>query len=153
MKSGVFFKGSGFLSRDLINIQREVIMLKLLETGVMNEVPAGSLMIWFLHRCSLFWIRALLSLVHMARQGVNTLVLVLCCIELVLSPSSNPVSTLDPFSVIDDDYSDGEADHSELATQDNGQLMNSKLAVYCNNDTMKVILPAGSLSQVKILGK
>ncbi len=86
----------------------------------------------------------------MARQGVKTLVLVLCCIELVLSQSSEPVSTLDPFSVIDDD---GEADHSEVATQDIGPLMNSKLAVYCNNDTMSVILPAGSLSQVKILGK
>ncbi|KAF4100067.1 zona pellucida sperm-binding protein 1-like [Onychostoma macrolepis] len=89
---------------------------------------------------------------HMALQGVNTLVLVLCCIEFVLSQSSKPVSTLDPFSVIDDDYSDGEADHSEVATRDSGPLMNSKLAVYCNNDTMKVILPAGSLRQVKILG-
>ncbi len=57
----------------------------------------------------------------MARQGVKTLVLVLCCIELVLSQSSEPVSTLDPFSDIDDDdFSDGEADHSEVATQDIG---------------------------------
>ncbi|XP_016380048.1 zona pellucida sperm-binding protein 1-like [Sinocyclocheilus rhinocerous] len=92
----------------------------------------------------------------MARQGVNTLVLVLCCIELVLSQSAKPISTLDASSITDDndndDYSDGEADHSEVSTQDSGQLMKSKLAVYCNNDTMKVILPAGSLSQVKVLG-
>uniref|UniRef100_A0A8C1LG84 Zona pellucida sperm-binding protein 4-like n=1 Tax=Cyprinus carpio TaxID=7962 RepID=A0A8C1LG84_CYPCA len=82
----------------------------------------------------------------MAWQGVKPVILVLCCIDLALSQG-----TLDPFSSIDDDYSGVEADHSEVTTQDSVQMMESKLAVYCNNDTMKVILPAGSLSQVKIL--
>lgn len=31
------FKGAGFLSHDLINILREVIMPGLLETGVMSD--------------------------------------------------------------------------------------------------------------------
>ncbi|XP_016382887.1 uncharacterized protein LOC107719861 [Sinocyclocheilus rhinocerous] len=88
----------------------------------------------------------------MAWQGVKTLILVLCCIDLALSQGSTPISTLDPSSSVDDDYSGVEADHSEVATQDSVQVMKSKLAVYCNNGTMKVILPAGSLSQVKILG-
>uniref|UniRef100_A0A8C2DAY0 Zona pellucida sperm-binding protein 4-like n=1 Tax=Cyprinus carpio TaxID=7962 RepID=A0A8C2DAY0_CYPCA len=82
----------------------------------------------------------------MAWQGVKPVILVLCCIDLALSQG-----TLDPFSSIDDDYSGVEADHSEVTTEDSVQMMESKLAVYCNNDTMKVILPAGSLSQVKIL--
>lgn len=89
----------------------------------------------------------------MAWQGVKTLILVLCCFDLVLSQSSKPVSTSDYFSSINDDYSDVEADHFKVAPQDTEGVTQSKLAVYCNNDTMKVILPAGSLSQVKILGK
>ncbi|XP_059366076.1 zona pellucida sperm-binding protein 4-like isoform X1 [Carassius carassius] len=88
----------------------------------------------------------------MAWQGVKTVILVLCCIDLALSLGSEPVSTLDPFASIDDEYSGVEADYSEMATQGSVQVMKSKLAVYCNNDTMKTILLDGSSSQVQILG-
>ncbi|XP_051729480.1 zona pellucida sperm-binding protein 4-like [Ctenopharyngodon idella] len=88
----------------------------------------------------------------MAWQGVKTIILFLCCIGLVLSRGSKPVSTLDIFSVVDYDYSDGEADKSDVLAQDSGYELKSELAVYCNNNTMKVILPSGSLSQVNILG-
>lgn len=81
----------------------------------------------------------------MAWQGVKTVILFLCCIDLDLSQSSKPISTLDHFSGVDYDYSDGEAD--------SGHELKSELAVYCNNNTMKVILPSGPLSQVEILGK
>ncbi|XP_052389934.1 zona pellucida sperm-binding protein 4 isoform X2 [Carassius gibelio] len=88
----------------------------------------------------------------MAWQGVKTVILVLCCINLALSLGSEPVSTLDPFASKDDEYSGVEADYSEVATQGSVQVMKSKLAVYCNNDTMKMILLDGSSSQVHILG-
>lgn len=89
----------------------------------------------------------------MAWQGVKTIILFLCCIDLILSQSSKLISTVGHFSGIDDDYSDGEADKSEVLAQNSGHELKSELAVYCNNNTMKVILPSGSLSQVKILGK
>ncbi|XP_043073402.1 zona pellucida sperm-binding protein 1-like [Puntigrus tetrazona] len=89
----------------------------------------------------------------MARQGVKKLILLVCCFEFVLSQGSKQSSTLDPFSVFGDDFSHGESDQSEVATQDSEiKLMKSKVPVYCNNETIKVILPAGSLNQVKILG-
>ncbi|XP_067281771.1 zona pellucida sperm-binding protein 1-like [Pseudorasbora parva] len=88
----------------------------------------------------------------MAWQGVKAIILFVCCIGLVLPHSSKPIATLDNFSGVDYGYSDGEADKSEVLAQDRGDEMKSELAVYCNNNTMKVILPSGSLSQVKILG-
>lgn len=85
-------------------------MIQFKNLGVMSQVLSDTLMLWFLQRCSLFLIRALLA--HTSRQGVNTLILVLCGIELALSQSSTPISTLGPFSIIDDndnDYFRGEA--------------------------------------------
>jgi len=89
----------------------------------------------------------------MAWQGMKTIILFLCYIDLLLSRNSKPISSLDHFSDVDYDYSDGEADKSEVLVKNSKHIMKSELAVYCNNNTMKVILPSGSLSQVKILGK
>lgn len=89
----------------------------------------------------------------MAWQGVKTIILFLCYIDLFLSQILKPVSSLDNFSGVDYDYSDGEANKSEVPAKNGEHKMKSELAVYCNNNTMKVILPSGSLSQVKILGK
>lgn len=86
-------------------------------------------------------------------QGVKTIILFLCYIDLFLSQNSKPISSLDHFSGLDYDYSDGEADKSEALAKNSKHKMKSELAVYCNNNTMKVILPSGSLGQVKILGK
>ncbi|XP_039510133.1 zona pellucida sperm-binding protein 4-like [Pimephales promelas] len=88
----------------------------------------------------------------MAWQGMKTIILFLCYIDLLLSRNSKPISSLDHFSDVDYDYSDGEADKSEVLVKNSKHVMKSELAVYCNNNTMKVILPSGSLSQVKILG-
>lgn len=85
----------------------------------------------------------------MAWQGVQTIILFLCYIDLFISP----ISSLDHFSEVDYNYSDGEANKSEVLAKNSKHKMKSELAVYCNNNTMKAILPSGSLSQVKILGK
>lgn len=83
---------------------------------------------------------------------MKIVILVLCCIYLVLSQSPKTISTSNCSSV-DDDYSFRSIGNSNVQTQNSGQVMKSELFVYCSNDTMKVILPSSSLSQVNILGK
>lgn len=82
---------------------------------------------------------------------MKIIILVLCYIYLVLSQSPKTIST-SHFSSVNDDYSFGNIGNSIVQTQNNGQVMESELFVYCSNDRMKVILPSSSLSQVNILG-
>ncbi|XP_057211679.1 zona pellucida sperm-binding protein 1-like [Triplophysa rosa] len=83
----------------------------------------------------------------MAAQRENALViLALCCVELGFSQSLNY------YSGIDDDYSVEAEVQVDEAPQETSEVLTSKLPIYCNNETIKVILPSGLLSKVTILG-
>lgn len=82
--------------------------------------------------------------------------LALCCFELVVSQSSMQISGSDAFPNIHH-FDKGDAvvqfeDYSEVLLKDSPQVK-SGLIVNCTADTIKVILPSGSLHLVNILGK
>lgn len=85
----------------------------------------------------------------MAAQRANALViLALFCVELGLTEMLNYYSGKYDYS------SEGEAEMRVSDTLlETSHVLKSKLPVYCNNKIMKVILPSGLLSQVRILGK